>query len=94
MNHPVQSMASDMLLRSLTEIGPVVRRNGGQVVAEVHDEIDMLVQEDTVPYVAKKVKEIMEDTTWLKRFGINLTVPVLVDVETGPNWGALEVLDV
>ena len=94
MNHTVQSMASDMLLRALTVLGPEMRDDDVQVIAEVHDEIDFLVPLDRVDTTAYRVKEVMEDVTWLKRFGINLTVPVLADVETGPSWGELETYDV
>ena len=86
-NHTVQSFASDILLGSLIRVAPMVRSYGGKVVAEVHDEIDFLVPDEHVEVVAEKVRVIMEDLSWLEKFGIKLGVPVLVDVETGPNWG-------
>ncbi len=87
-NHRVQSYASDLLLMSLNRIVPQLPE-GVRVVAEVHDEIDLLVPDHLVSQVADMVKTTMEDVSWLSRFGIKLGVPVVADVETGPNWGEL-----
>lgn len=86
-NHPIQSFASDILLYSMIRLGPLARELGVKVVAEVHDEIDFLVPDDVVELWAPTVKETMEDLSWLDRWGIDLTVPVLIDIETGPYWG-------
>ena len=86
-NHPIQSMASDMLLHSLNVISPQVRARGCQVVAEVHDEIDFLCPDKNVDEVSALIKAVMEDTNWLGRFDVDLTVPMVADIETGPYWG-------
>jgi DNA polymerase-1 len=89
-NHPVQSFASDLLLMAMVRVQE--RLDAGDfprafIVAEVHDELDLLVLPEAVPYVAKEVKDIMEDVSWLQRFGIKLTIPVLAEVTAGPSWG-------
>jgi DNA polymerase-1 len=86
-NHPVQSMASDLLLTSLIRISPLVRPLGCQIVAEVHDEIDFLCPNDKVEDVIPLIKNTMEDVSWLGKFGIKLTVPVVAEIETGTDWG-------
>jgi DNA polymerase I-like protein with 3'-5' exonuclease and polymerase domains len=86
-NHPVQSMASDLLLMSLVRVAPLVRPLGVEVVAEVHDEIDFLCPDDRVDEASEIIKTTMEDVSWLSRFGIKLGVPVVADIETGPYWG-------
>jgi DNA polymerase-1 len=86
-NHPVQSMASDLLLMSLVRVAPQIRHLGGQIVAEVHDEIDFLIPDENVEQASEYIKTVMEDVSWLSRFGIKLGVPVVADVETGPYWG-------
>ena len=86
-NHPVQSMAHDLLLMSLVRIAPQMRHLGAQIVAEVHDEIDLLVPDENVTQASEYIKATMEDVSWLSRFGITLGVPVVADVETGPYWG-------
>ena len=88
-NHPVQSFASDLLLSAMIRLGPFARELGIKLVAEVHDEIDFLVPDDKVDMWRKTVKQVMEDLTWLNRWGIDLTVPVLIDITTGPYWGQL-----
>lgn len=80
-NMPVQSFASDLLLMSLVRLNEEFPCS---VVAAVHDEIDFVFNGE--PPV-DRIKEVMEDLSWLERFGINLTVPVLVDVEVGTHWG-------
>jgi DNA polymerase I-like protein with 3'-5' exonuclease and polymerase domains len=86
-NHPVQSMASDMLLMSLVKVAPRVRPLGAQIVAEVHDEIDFFCPDDRVAEVSALIVETMEDVSWLGKFGIKLDVPIVADIETGPYWG-------
>lgn len=89
-NHTIQSYASDLLLSSLIRVAPKVREYGALIVAEVHDEIDFLVPNENVSQVADIVKTTMEDTSWLRKHGIKLGVPVLAEVEIGPNWGQVE----
>lgn len=86
-NHPVQSMASDLLLMSLVRVAPLVKPMGVQIVAEVHDEIDFLCPDDRVEEASQIIKATMEDVSWLSRFGITLGVPVVADIETGSYWG-------
>lgn len=90
LNHPVQSFASDLLLSSLIRLRPQLEPFGAKIVAEVHDEIDLLVPTGAVRQVSAVVKETMEDTSWLGRHGISLGVPVLADVETGTHWGSVK----
>ena len=87
LNHRVQSFASDLTLQAVRRLVEA----GYPVVAAVHDEVDLIVRDEDVKQTAETVKFIMEDLTWLEKFGINLTVPVLAEVEVGPNWGELEV---
>lgn len=84
-NHQVQSFAGDICHMAVQRLVGA----GYPVVAAVHDEIDLVVPDDQVEYVAESVKSIMEDVSWLTKFGIKLTVPIVVDIGTGPNWGAV-----
>ncbi|MCI0557338.1 MAG: DNA polymerase, partial [Nitrososphaera sp.] len=86
-NHPVQSMASDLLLMSLVRVTPQIKALGGEIVAEVHDEMDALVPDAAVPQAMHVMKTTMEDLSWLPKFGIQLTVPVVAEVEEkGAYW--------
>lgn len=82
-NHQVQSLAGDLTNMAVVRLVEA----GYNVVAAVHDEIDLVVPDDEVEHTIGTVRSIMEDVSWLQRFGIKLTVPVVVDVETGKNWG-------
>lgn len=80
-NMPVQSFASDLLLYSLVRLN---EEFPGSIVATVHDEIDFCFAAD--PPV-DRIKAVMEDVSWLEKFGIKLTVPVLAQLEVGTHWG-------
>ncbi len=88
-NHPIQSMASDLLLWSLVQVSQPTRALGCQIVAEVHDEIDFLCPHDKVEEASDLIRTTMQDMTWLGRFGVELSVPVVAEIETGPYWGEL-----
>jgi len=89
-NHPVQSFASDMLLMNLSRVEARLEGTGAKIIAEVHDEMDLLVPDNKVDEVVRIVKETMEDTSWLGQWGIELTVPVVVEITTGTHWGSLK----
>jgi DNA polymerase-1 len=83
-NHPVQSFASDILLMSVVRLRE--RGLGPYMVAEVHDEIDFVVPDEMVEETKAEIENTMNDMEWLKRFGIELTVPVLTEVTIGTHW--------
>jgi DNA polymerase I-like protein with 3'-5' exonuclease and polymerase domains len=87
-NHPVQSFAHDLLLRALTKVHEAIDPSV-QIVAEVHDEIDLLVPDELVTETGSLVKDIMEDLSWLGDWGIKLPVPIVAEIETGTHWGSL-----
>lgn len=89
-NHRVQSFASDILLVSMNRVAAQLVTHEAKIVAEVHDEIDLLVPESFVRSVAYMVKTTMEDTSWLNKHGISLGVPMLATIETGNSWGELK----
>lgn len=51
-----------------------------KMILQVHDEIILEVKEELAEEVGKKVKEIMESV-------YKLSVPLVVDVKIGDNWG-------
>ena len=84
-NMPIQSFASDLLLMALVRLN---EKFPGHIVAAVHDEIDFVFPSDmSVPY--DTIRETMEDVSWLQKFGINLPIPVVVDIESGTHWGEI-----
>ena len=81
-NHQVQSFAGDLTNMAVARLVG----EGLPVVCAVHDEVDLVVPEDQADEVATRVHEIMEDVSWLTRFGIKLTVPVVAEVSVGEKW--------
>jgi DNA polymerase I-like protein with 3'-5' exonuclease and polymerase domains len=88
-NHPIQSFASDMLLMALTRVHEQLDPAEAVLVAEVHDEMDLLVRNDSIDKVASLVKATMEDVSWVKRWGVILDVPIVAEVEIGTHWGSV-----
>lgn len=82
-NHPIQSFASDLNLSALVRLPDDVRQ---YAIAIVHDELDFLVPDEEVERVVPIIKATMEDVSWLTRWGIDLDVPVLAEVEIGDYW--------
>lgn len=91
-NHPVQSFASDLLLMSLVRLRKNLSQYGDRVqfIAEVHDEIDFLVDPDLLAEVAPIIRDTMQDISWTKRWGIEVGVPIVAEITAGPRWGTQE----
>ena len=90
MNMPVQSMASDLLLRALGRVGLRLGVEDCRPVAAVHDEIDFICRSSRVDEAVPIIKATMEETGWLEDFGIELTVPIVADIEVGTHWGDVQ----
>ena len=50
-----------------------------QMVIQVHDELDFECPNDEVEALTELVRDVMDNVVELK-------VPLIADVETGPNW--------
>lgn len=87
-NFPVQSIASDMTLLSLIQIGQKIDWVDTRLLITVHDSIVLETREDPV-IVATAVRRIMEETPR----SVGIDVPFEVDVKLGERWGSLAELD-
>lgn len=84
-NHGVQSLASDLMLTAVT----MLHNNGFTVLATVHDSVLLLVDEDGAEFSALAAKDIMERDAvdWMKsKFGVDITVPIVVEYSIGTHW--------
>ena len=87
-NSPVQSFASDLMLLALIELHHMMPPEEAIVVGTVHDSILCEVRNDLVPQWKAKIKSTMEDMSIVKRkFGTEVTVPIVADIEVGSHWG-------
>ena len=81
LNTPIQGSSADILKKAMIEID---RRFASQklestMLLQVHDELIFNVKNNELDKVKEIVKDIMENT-------IKLSVPLVVDIETGINW--------
>jgi len=83
-NSPVQSFASDMNLMAAVEIHDTLSHKECRIVGTVHDSILMEVREDKVQAIALKVKRIMERPKLIDEFGVDLSIPIIAEIEAGP----------
>jgi len=83
-NSPVQSVASDITLFKLTHLPDLGET---RAFITVHDSIIFLVPDENMSQVPA-ILEYMEDTDDINEaFGIEIGVPLKVDVKVGPTWG-------
>lgn len=83
-NHIVQSLGSDLMLMSLTEM----HRRGFWIAATVHDSVILVVPEEAAELVGKEAKEIMEtiDQLVYTKFGYKIEVPLVADLTIASHW--------
>lgn len=87
-NHPVQGSAADMIKKAMVEIDRELKKSDGcQMILQVHDELLFECTSQAVAELAKLVKERMENA-------LKLSVPVVVDLKVGPNWGEMKAIKI
>jgi DNA polymerase-1 len=80
-NLPIQGLSADIMKLAMIKVAEVYKNNlDVAMLLQIHDEIILEVKENLAEAVAKKVKEIMENA-------YQLSVPLVVDVKIGDNWG-------
>lgn len=85
-NSPVQGTASDMTLYAMVQIEKLLRPHEAAMVMTLHDGIGFEIKEDRVDYYEPRIKEIMETLPLKRTFGLDLSVPIIADVEHGTHW--------
>lgn len=86
-NMPVQGTSADMIKKAMVEIARELKNGECQLILQVHDELLFECDPKGVKDVAKMVKEKMENA-------LKLSVPVVVDLKFGPNWGEMKELKI
>lgn len=86
-NSPIQSLASDMMLMSMTILHEIFPQDEVRIVGTVHDSLLFEIRDDVVDRHARKIKQVMENLPLKSKFGIELSVPIKVDVKVGTHWG-------
>jgi DNA polymerase-1 len=87
-NAPIQGTAADIIKRAMARMGPALAAAGlssTRMLLQVHDELVFEVPEADVEAATAVVREIMAGAA---EPAIKLSVPLGVEIGTGPNWGA------
>ncbi|TAK12749.1 MAG: DNA polymerase I [Acidobacteria bacterium] len=82
-NMPIQGTAADILKKAMIDVQAALRAHGGasRMILTVHDELLFEAPEAEAGAIAALVRTHMEAA-------FTLSVPLTVDIGTGPNWNA------
>jgi DNA polymerase I-like protein with 3'-5' exonuclease and polymerase domains len=74
------------MLFYMVQLQPQLDARNAFLVGTLHDAIFLQVREDSVDEVAPLVKEVMENLPLKKTFGLELSIPIEVDVDYDQHW--------
>lgn len=86
-NFPIQSMSADIIKKAMIRIHELLQGRDDEIrmLLQVHDELVFEVKQGKEAEWCKKLKPVMENA-------IQLSVPIVVEAKSGPNWGELKSL--
>ena len=88
-NTPIQGSAADLIKLAMINVANFLKDSKDcQILLQIHDELIFEVKEEKLQHYAKELTKIMEESTG----NIKFKVPIIVDAETGDNWGELSTL--
>jgi DNA polymerase-1 len=94
LNFVIQSSTSDIVLHSLLNLKRRLEEEGlssVDLLATVHDSIELQCEVQDTSKVCELAKEVLEDTSYLKgMYDLDFLVPMKVDVEIGTSFGHLK----
>ena len=81
-NAPMQGTAADIIKKAMIKVDAWLATDefDAQMIMQVHDELVLEVKTEQLEAFSAKLKEIMEDAA-------ELAVPLIVEVDSGKNWG-------
>lgn len=84
-NMPVQGTSSDIIKVAMINLHREMleRKIKSRMLLQVHDELIFEVPQDELEEMTDLIRVRMSDA-------IKLSIPVKVDIKSGPNWGAME----
>jgi DNA polymerase-1 len=87
-NAPIQGTSADIIKRAMVRMGPALEEaglGGVRMLMQVHDELVFEVPEGDAEQAGAVIRRVMESAA---EPAVTLSVPLGVDIGTGPNWGA------
>lgn len=81
-NTPLQGTAADLIKIAMIQIDQLLKKEKaeGYMILQIHDELIFEMPDKQVLPMAHEIKKIMENV-------FTLTVPLIVDISIGKNWG-------
>jgi len=85
MNTPIQGTSADLIKLAMLHLQTAQEKRewSGRMLVQVHDELLFEMPPADLAASQKRIKELMERA-------LPLSVPVIVDLKTGPNWAEME----
>jgi DNA polymerase-1 len=87
-NAPIQGTSADIIKRAMVRMGPALREAGldrVRMLLQVHDELVFEVPESDVAAASPIIERVMAGAAEPM---VSLSVPLGVEIGTGPSWGA------
>ena len=87
-NAPIQGTSADIIKRAMTRMGPALAEaglSGTRMLLQVHDELVFEVPEAEVERAIPLIRDVMVSAATP---AVTLSVPLGVEIGTGPSWGA------
>lgn len=78
-NAPIQGSSADIIKIAMVKLGKILQNYQTKLLLQVHDELVFEVPLEEWEEIETIIKDTMENA-------INLTVPLLVDINAGKNW--------
>ena len=83
-NTPIQGSAADLMKMAMIRVSGMLPENPGvAMILQVHDELLFDLPEERAGAFAPKARRLMETA-------LPMTVPIVVDVKSGPNWADMK----
>ncbi|MPT48293.1 MAG: DNA polymerase I [Sphingobium sp.] len=87
-NAPIQGTSADIIKRAMVRMGPALEAAGltdVKMLLQVHDELVFELPERQVEAASAIIRDVMENAAAPL---VDISVPLVVEVGTGPDWGA------
>ncbi|NML09747.1 DNA polymerase I [Sphingobium sp. AR-3-1] len=87
-NAPIQGTSADIIKRAMARMGPALEQAGlhrVRMLLQVHDELVFELPEGDIEAASAVIRRVMENAA---EPIVTLSVPLGVEIGTGPSWGA------
>ena len=79
-NAPLQGSAAEIIKMAMIEVNKILPQDQAKLLLQVHDELVFEVDEAIADQLAAQIKDVMQKV-------VTLSVPLVVEVGQGTNWG-------